>query len=164
VEWRLTREGWRGRVGDGLMMERAMTRRKTESGGESDFIEQDRNAGGGIETGTQVRVELPHEDAADEDKAAAAIVASVGMSGGESGRQMIKRANFSRLASKRVSSVLKRLSVLENLANTNTYDWTQQQHDKIFDTIGERLDEVIKAFADAKKPKVRDKSQLRFEV
>jgi len=134
-----------------------MGRKKTESGGESDFIEQDRNAGGGIETGTQDRVELPHEDAAEEAQSAANLA-------GQTDRGAIKRANFSRLASKRVSGVLERLSVLENLANTNTYDWTQQQHDKIFDTIGERLDEVIKAFADAKKPKVRDKSQLRFEV
>jgi hypothetical protein len=79
-------------------------------------------------------------------------------------RLATKRANFSRLASKRVTGVLERLSVLKNLANTNTYDWTQEQHDKIFDTIGEMFDEVVKAFVEAKKPKARDKSQLRFEV
>ena len=78
-------------------------------------------------------------------------------------RTAIKRANFSRLASKRVTGVLERLSVLKNLANTNTYEWTQDQHDKIFDTIGEKFDEVVKAFVEAKKPKARD-SQLRFEV
>jgi len=135
-----------------------MARKKSndpQDDGEADLI--DRNAGGGLETGTQDRVELPHEDAVEEAHSAANLA-------GQTDRGAVKRANFSRLASKRVSGVLERLSVLENLANTNTYDWTQQQHDKIFDTIGERLDEVIKVFADAKKPKVRDKSQLRFEV
>jgi len=134
-----------------------MGRKKTESGGESDFIEQDRNMGGGIETGTQDRVELPHEDAAEEAQSAANLA-------GQTDRGAIKRANFSRLASKRVSGVLERLSVLKQLSNTNTYEWNQDQHDKIFNAIDEQLKEVRKAFEAAKKPKVRDKSQLRFEV
>jgi len=134
-----------------------MVRKKTESGGEGDFIEQDRNAGGGIETGTQDRVEFPHEDASEEARSSAALV-------GQTDRASIKRANFSRLASKRVSRVLERLSVLKQLSNTNTYEWNQDQHDKIFNAIDEQLKEVRKAFEAAKKPKVRDKSQLRFEV
>ena len=128
-----------------------------DGGGESDLIEQDRNVGGGIETGAQDRVELPHEDAAEEAQSAANLA-------GQTDRASIKRANFSRLASKRVSGVLERLSVLKQLSNTNTYDWTQDQHDKIFNAIDEQLKEVRKAFEAAKKPKVRDKSQLRFEV
>ena len=134
-----------------------MVRKKTESGGESDFIEQDRNAGGGIETGTQDRVELPYEDAAQEAQSAANLA-------GQTDRGAIKRANFSRLASKRVSGVLERLSVLKQLSNTSTYEWNQDQHDKIFRVIDHQLEEVRVAFGNAKKSKVRDKSQLKFEV
>jgi hypothetical protein len=79
-------------------------------------------------------------------------------------RLATKQANFSRLASKRVTGVLERLAVLKNLANTSTYEWTQEQHDKIFKTVYEHLAAVQNAFDAAKKAKVRDKSQLRFEV
>jgi hypothetical protein len=123
-----------------------------DDGGLADLI--DRNAGGGLETGDGVGVA---DDVAEEAQSAANLAC-------QTDRGAVKRANFSRLASKRVSGVLERLSVLENLANTNTYDWTQQQHDKIFNAIDEQLKEVRKAFEAAKKPKVRDKSQLRFEV
>ena len=100
---------------------------------------------------------IEDNEAAEEAQSAATLVV-------QTDRSEIKRANFSRLASKRVTGVLERLSVLKNLANTNTYDWTQEQHDKIFDAIGEKYDEVVNAFVEAKKAKVRDKSQLRFEV
>jgi hypothetical protein len=144
-----------------------MARRKTESSGEGDVI--DRNDGGGLETGDSPGTlatpmdlprpssPLPHEDAAEEAQSAANLA-------GQTDRLAIKRANFSRLASKRVSGVLERLSVLKQLSNTSTYDWTQEQHDKIFNTIEAHLDEVHKAFTDAKNRKVRDKSLLRFEV
>ena len=100
---------------------------------------------------------IEDNEAAEEAQSDANLV-------GQNDRSAIKRANFSRLASKRVTGVLERLSVLKNLANTNTYDWTLEQHNKIFDAIGEKYDEVVKAFVEAKKPKARDKSQLRFEV
>jgi hypothetical protein len=167
-----------------------MGRKKTmgndpQDDGESDLI--DRNVGGGLETGDAIeRAEFSEaapprqgdgvgvaDDAADdakadiaervEDEAAAARVASA-PTGSASERTAIKRANFKRLCDKRVTKILTALDVLKNLANTNTYDWTQDQHDKIFNTIDEQLKEVRKAFEAAKKPKVRDKSQLRFEV
>jgi len=149
--------------------------RKTEhkithdDGCEADLI--DRNAGGGLETGDTIeRAEFSEaapprqgdgvgvaDDAAEEAQSAANLA-------GQTDRGAVKRSNFSRLASKRVSGVLERLSVLKQLSNTNTYEWTQDQHDKIFNAIDEQLKEVRKAFEAAKKPKVRDKSQLRFEV
>ena len=156
-----------------------MARRKNEGGGESDLMERTaddvetalHDAGEAVERGpekTSTEASRPNvltedvtwgkeDDAAEEKQSSAALV-------GQADRGAVKRANFSRLASKRVSGVLERLSVLKQLSNTSTYDWTQEQHNKIFDTIGEQLDEVIKAFVDAKKPKMRDKSQLRFEV
>ena len=152
-----------------------MARRKTESDGESDLV--DRNLGGGMETGdaTERAVvtdysqspeyvaaqEATKHDAAVEDEASAARVAAA-PTGGAAERAAIKRANFSRLASKRVSGVLERLSVLKQLSNTSTYDWTLEQHNKIFFTIQKHLDDVAITFENAKKTK--DKSQLRFEV
>jgi hypothetical protein len=164
-----------------------MARKKTTEGGESDLI--DRNHGGGMETGDATeraefsesdppRVvgtdysknpeyvaaqEATNHDAAVEDEESAARVARA-PTGSASERDTIKRANFSRLASKRVTGVLERLAVLKNLANTSTYEWTQEQHDKIFKTVYEHLAAVQNAFDAAKKAKVRDKSQLRFEV
>ena len=142
--------------------------------GEADLI--DRNAGGGLETGDaylkgiQERAEFSEaapprqgdgvgvaDDVAEEAQSAANLA-------GQTDRGAVKRANFSRLASKRVSGVLERLSVLKQLSNTNTYEWNQDQHDKIFNAIDEQLKEVRKAFEAAKKPKVRDRSQPRFEV
>ena len=151
-------------------------------GGEEvgDLIE--RNAGGGLETGdaylkgTQERAEFSeadpprseettNADAVEEAAAEAAAMASIDEKIGTAfDRSAVKRSNFSRLASKRVSGVLERLSVLKQLSNTNTYEWTQDQHDRIFNAIDEQLKEVRKAFEAAKKPKVRDRSQLRFEV
>ena len=152
-----------------------MGRKKNESGGESDFI--DRNVGGGLETGDAIEraefseadpprsEETTNADAVEEAAAEAAAMASIDEKIGTAfDRSAVKRSNFSRLASKRVSGVLERLSVLKQLSNTNTYEWTQDQHDRIFNAIDEQLKEVRKAFEAAKKPKVRDRSQLRFEV
>lgn len=155
-----------------------MARKKVEVGGESDLIDRE-SPGHDIgqaetESGHGPRVTDYYEnkeyveaqkatdvgvadDKAEDAQSAANLV-------GQTDRGAIKRENFSRLASKRVTCVLERLAVLKNLANTSTYDWTQEQQDKIFTTIEQHLDEVNKAFCDAKNRKVRDKSQLRFEV
>ena len=106
----------------------------------------------------------PEQDRAIEEGLFAPSDAPMVPTGTAEQRLATKRANFSRLASKRVTGVLERLSVLKNLANTNTYDWTQEQHDKIFKAVDDQLAETRKAFFDAKKAKARDKSQLRFEV
>jgi hypothetical protein len=132
-------------------------------GGDADLIERE-SPGHDIGQAETESGHGPHitdvgvaDDAAEDAQSAAALV-------GQTDRAAIKRANFSRLASRRVSGVLERLSVLENLANTNTYEWTLEQHDKIFNAIDEKLKEVEKAFEAAKKPKVRYRLQLRFEV
>ncbi len=157
-----------------------MARRKsTPDGTESDLIETDRNGhhdigqaetesghGPGVadysknkeyvaaQAGTDVGVA---DDAADDAQSAANLV-------GQSDRLAIKRANFKRLCDKRVTKILTALDVLKNLANTNTYDWTQDQHNKIFDRIENVVTDVRLVFENAKKTKVRDKSQLRFDV
>jgi hypothetical protein len=81
-------------------------------------------------------------------------------------RAAIKRANFSRLAGGRVTRVLEGLRTLKNLANAASYEWDQDQHDKIFGAIRDVTKEVEAAFAKAKAPRVRsaDRKQMRFEV
>jgi hypothetical protein len=81
----------------------------------------------------------------------------------EGRRSAIKRANFSRLASKRVQRILVGLVVLKNLANTSSYEWSIGQQEKIFEAIDDQLTDVRKAFEAAKKPKAQ-KSALMFEV
>jgi hypothetical protein len=80
-------------------------------------------------------------------------------------RQAVKAANFKRVASKRVTNVLKSLSDLQILANTHAYDWTQDQHDKIFDAIGGKYEQVVESFVVAKQPKEKPrKEKTTFEV
>lgn len=77
-----------------------------------------------------------------------------------------KSAAFSRLASRRVSAVLGRLDQIENLCGGN-YAWSQEQQDKIFETIEARTREVKAAFVKAKTPRHKataTKGQLRFTV
>src|SRR6266853_5475374 len=123
-----------------------MARRKiTPDGTVSDLIETDRNGHHDIgDVGVA-------DDAAEDAQSAANLV-------GQSDRLAIKRANFKRLCDKRVTKILTALDVLKNLANTNTYDWTQDQHNKIFDRIENVVTDVRLVFENAKKTKVRDKS------
>ncbi len=70
-------------------------------------------------------------------------------------RRTAMRENFRRMASKRVTAILDGLDRLKNLANTNAYDWTDEQELKIANAIGMRFDEVMTAFHEAKKPRER---------
>ena len=121
-----------------------MARKKHDDiGGESDLMERDQS------------------NASEQDHAIDEM--ATGATGTAEQRLAIKRANFSRLASKRVQRILVGLAVLKNLANTNTYDWNIGQKEKIFEAIDDMLTEVKEAFEVAKKPKTA-KSQLTFEV
>jgi hypothetical protein len=143
-----------------------MARKKTTEGGESDLIERgdeqgETNAGLGMVDHSRDfdgsdGGPLPHEDAAEDAQSAANLV-------GQVDRTAIKRANFSRLASKRVQRILVGLAVLKNLANTSTYDWNIGQQEKIFEAIDDQLTDVREAFEAAKKPKA-SKAALTFEV
>jgi hypothetical protein len=170
-----------------------MARKKTTEGGESDLIDRNHGGGmetgdaterAGFSEADPPRVvgtdySKNPEYVAAQEATGGGVVTGVNMfsdgrapevevidvpTGTAEQRLATKQANFKRLASKRVTGVLERLAVLKNLANTSTYEWTQEQHDKIFKTVYEHLAAVQNAFDAAKKAKVRDKSQLRFEV
>jgi len=78
-----------------------------------------------------------------------------------------KRADFNRLASGRVSRAIDALSSLLHLANTTTYDWTDEAKDKIFSTLRDKIDTVEASFVAAKAPtdsKRKSSKQLSFRV
>src|SRR5229473_3276310 len=78
-----------------------------------------------------------------------------------------KRADFNRLASGRVSRAIDALSSLLHLANTSTYDWTDEAKDKIFSTLRDKIDTVEASFVAAKAPtdgKRKPAKQLSFRV
>ena len=77
----------------------------------------------------------------------------------------VKRANFKRLCDRRVSRILNSYESLKNLSNTITYDWSEEQHEKVFSTLHEHLLSVENKFLDAKKANGRArKEKLTFEV
>ncbi len=80
-------------------------------------------------------------------------------------RRVAMRENFRRLASKRVTAILEGLDRLKKLANTNVYDWTDEQEHKILGAISERFTEVGRAFEQAKRPRERaEKVKETFEL
>ncbi len=82
-----------------------------------------------------------------------------------SDRRLAMRENFRRLASKRVTAILEALDRLKKLANTNVYDWTDEQEHKILGAISERFTEVGRAFEQAKRPRERaTRAKNTFEL
>jgi len=76
-----------------------------------------------------------------------------------------KRADFSRLASARVSRAIDALSALNHLSSTQSYDWTDEAKDKIFSTLREKIDTVEASFVAAKQDGQKKTSkQLSFRV
>jgi len=63
-----------------------------------------------------------------------------------------KRADFSRLASSRVSRAIDALSALNHLASTQSYAWDVEMRDKIFHAIREKMDNVEQSFIAAETP------------
>jgi len=57
-----------------------------------------------------------------------------------------KAANFNRLALKRVNMLLTRIRILGNLSSRSSYEYTEDQINKIFATIRERLDLIENKF------------------
>jgi len=58
---------------------------------------------------------------------------------------------FLRLATKRVSSVLKSLRILGNCSNRNNYEYTSEQIEKMFETIQVGLNTTEAKFTPSKK-------------
>lgn len=64
-----------------------------------------------------------------------------------------KSAAFVKLANARVSTAINKISIIGNLANTNSYDFTLEQIAVIEKALHGNVDLVIKKFADAKNGK-----------
>src|SRR5229473_403627 len=78
-----------------------------------------------------------------------------------------KRADFSRLASARVSRAIDALNALNHLSSIQSYDWTDEAKDKIFATLREKIDTVEASFVEAKAPtegRKKTSKQLSFRV
>lgn len=62
-----------------------------------------------------------------------------------------KAEAFLRIAKPRVESILKAIRILGNCSNKNSYGYTSEQIDKIFNTINKALNEVQAKFTKSKK-------------
>lgn len=58
-----------------------------------------------------------------------------------------KRERFVRIAENRTNRIIDTLKLLENCSNTNTYEYTQKDIDKIFSTIQGQLNDTKRAFS-----------------
>lgn len=70
-----------------------------------------------------------------------------------------KREKFVRLAEVRTNKILNMLQLLGNCANTNTYDYTQKDVEKIFAAIESEVKETKKKFN-----KMENKKEDRFTL
>lgn len=70
-----------------------------------------------------------------------------------------KREKFVRLAESRTNKILNILQLLGNCANTNTYDYTQKDVEKIFASIESEVKETKKKFN-----KIENKKENRFTL
>lgn len=70
-----------------------------------------------------------------------------------------KREKFVRLAEARTNKILNMLQLLGNCANTNTYDYTQKDVEKIFVAIESEVKETKKKFN-----KMENKKEDRFTL
>jgi len=58
-----------------------------------------------------------------------------------------KAQRFKRLAEKRVNRAIRDIRLVDNLANTSNYEYTEQQVDKIVNALGREIRELKKRFA-----------------
>lgn len=72
-----------------------------------------------------------------------------------------KRDNFKRISENRVSKILVLLSQLTNLTNTSFYEYTDEDINKIFDTLEE---ETKKAKEILLRTNDKNKKNKRFEL
>ena len=61
-------------------------------------------------------------------------------------KQEQKRERFEKVATKRVRAILDKLRLLGNCANTATYNYTEEDTQKIFSAIDSELRRVKKSF------------------
>ena len=70
-----------------------------------------------------------------------------------------KRDKFVRLAEARTNKIIDMLELLGNCSNSNAYDYTQQDVDKIFNAIDAEVKEAKKKFS-----KIESKKSTRFTL
>lgn len=70
-----------------------------------------------------------------------------------------KRDKFVRLAEARTNKIIDMLQLLSNCSNSNVYDYTQQDVDKIFNAIDAEVKEAKKKFS-----KIESKKSPRFTL
>lgn len=73
--------------------------------------------------------------------------------------QETKREKFVRLAEARTNKIIDMLQLLGNCSNSNVYDYTQQDVDKIFAAIETAVREAKKKFS-----KIESRKSSRFTV
>ena len=73
--------------------------------------------------------------------------------------QETKRDKFVRLAEARTNKIIDMLQLLGNCSNSNAYDYTQQDVDKIFNAIESEVREAKKKFS-----KMESKKSTRFTL
>ena len=74
-------------------------------------------------------------------------------------KQETKREKFIRLAEARTNKIIDMLQLLGNCSNLSTYDYTQQDVDKIFAAIESEVRETKKKFI-----KIESKKSSRFTL
>lgn len=65
----------------------------------------------------------------------------------------VKQDNFKRIAENRVSKIIELISKLHNLSNTSFYEYSDEQIDKMFDSIQKELDRQKEEFKKQKNNK-----------
>ena len=70
-----------------------------------------------------------------------------------------KRDKFVRLAEARTNKIIDMLQLLGNCSNSNVYDYTQQDVDKVFNAIDAEVKEAKKKFS-----KIESKKSTRFTL
>lgn len=73
--------------------------------------------------------------------------------------QETKRDKFVRLAEARTNKIIDMLQLLGNCSNSNAYDYTHQDVDKIFNAIESEVREAKKKFS-----KMESKKSTRFTL
>lgn len=74
-------------------------------------------------------------------------------------RTETKRERFVRLAEARTNKIIDMIQLLGNCSNTSTYEYSQQDIDKIFSAIESEVREAKKKFS-----KVESRSSSRFTL
>lgn len=64
-----------------------------------------------------------------------------------------KNNKFKRLANKRVPAAIEKLELVKNLSNTNNYEYSKEEVDKIIKALTSSLNEVKKSFDEKNTPK-----------